>query len=209
PTTAVYHVALLSQTPPPPRSSLFPYTTLFRSGRDRQRGERLGHDERQLDLVVEGQRLGADDVDVGLGELAEASLLGAFPAPDLLDLVALEREDELAGVLQDVARQRHGEVEVEPEPALLGAVLLALEAADDVDLLGGLPLAEQLLDGLHRPRLDAGEAVQLEGAAQRVQDVRLDGAFGGQPLREAGQGGRSCHGRDPMRGGAQPWTRAR
>src|SRR5690606_9630255 len=151
---------------------------------DRQGGQRLGHDERELDLVVEGQRLRADDVDVGLGELAEATLLGALAPPDLLDLVALEREDELPGVLEDVARERDREVEVEAEAALLRAVVV-LEAAHGVDLLGGLPLAQQLLDGLDGARLDAGEAVELEGATQDVEDVRLDGALGGKPLGEA------------------------
>ena len=53
------------------------------------------------------------DVDVGLGELAEAALLRPLAAPDLLDLVAPERELEVPGVLQHVARERHGEVEVQ------------------------------------------------------------------------------------------------
>src|SRR5690606_30190750 len=71
------------------------------------------------------------------------------------------------------------------------------EAADEVDLLGGLALAEELLDGLDRAGLDAREPVQLEGAAQDVEDVRLDGAVGGEPLGEAGQGCGACHGADP------------
>ena len=49
------------------------------------------HDEGHFDVVVEGQGAVADDVDIGLNELAEAPLLGPFPSPDLLDLVALER----------------------------------------------------------------------------------------------------------------------
>ena len=64
---------------------------------------------------MERQRAVADDVDVRLGELAVAALLRAFAAPDLLDLVAAEREDQLAGVLQHVPRERHRQVEVQPE----------------------------------------------------------------------------------------------
>src|SRR3712207_7204255 len=38
----------------PPRSTLFPYTTLFRSGRKRQRGERGGDRLGLVELRVEG-----------------------------------------------------------------------------------------------------------------------------------------------------------
>ena len=72
-------------------------------------------DQRHLDVVVERQRVAADDVDVGLGELAVAALLRPLAAPGLLDLVAPERELEVAGVLQHVARERHRQVEVQPE----------------------------------------------------------------------------------------------
>ncbi len=56
-----------------------------------------------------------DDVDVGLGELAVATFLRALATPYLLDLVATEREGEVPGVLQHVAGERHGEVEVQAE----------------------------------------------------------------------------------------------
>ena len=49
-----------------------------------------------LDVVVERQLVAADDVDVGLGELAVAALLRPLAAPHLLDLVAAERELERA-----------------------------------------------------------------------------------------------------------------
>ena len=48
--------------------------------------------EEELDLVVVRQLTGSDDVDVGLHELTEPAVLGALTAPDLLDLVAPERE---------------------------------------------------------------------------------------------------------------------
>ena len=169
-------------------------------GRDRQGGQRLGHHQGQLDLVVEGQRVGAHDVDVRLAELAEPAVLGALAPPDLLDLVALERERELAGVLEHVAGEGHGQVEVQAELAVgvgpLRRVLL-LEPPEQVDLLGGLALAEQLRERLDGAGLDAREAVELEGAAQRVEDVLLDHAAVGQPLGESGQRRRTYHGADP------------
>ena len=85
---------------------------LERQRGQRQRAERLDHHPHHLDVVVEGQLVAADDVDVGLGELAVAPLLGPLAAPRGLDLVAAERELEPPGVLQHVAGERHGEVEV-------------------------------------------------------------------------------------------------
>ena len=52
------------------------------------------HDEGDLDVVVERQGAVTNDIDIGLDELAEAPLLRTLAAPDLLDLVALEREGE-------------------------------------------------------------------------------------------------------------------
>ena len=43
-----------------------------------------------LNVMMQRKRAIADDVDVHLVELAEAALLWALAAPDLLDLVALE-----------------------------------------------------------------------------------------------------------------------
>ena len=71
-----------------------------------------------LDVVVERQLVAAHDVDVGLGELPVAALLRPLAAPGGLDLVAPERELQLAGVLEDVAREGHGEVEVQAELGL-------------------------------------------------------------------------------------------
>ena len=84
-------------------------------GRDREGGQGLVHDQRDLDVVVQRERAVADDVDIDLVELAEAALLGALSAPDLLDLVPLEGEVEDAGVIDDVAGEGDGEVEVQAE----------------------------------------------------------------------------------------------
>ena len=65
---------------------------------------------------MRGQGAVADDVDIDLVELAEAALLGALAPPDLLDLVALEGEVQDPGVVQDVAGEGDGQVEVEAEP---------------------------------------------------------------------------------------------
>ena len=55
----------------------------------------------------------ADDVDVGLIELAEAAALCALAAVDLADLEAAEREGQLAVVLRDILRERYGEVKAQ------------------------------------------------------------------------------------------------
>ena len=158
----------------------------------RQGAERLVHDEGDLDVVVERQGAVTDDVDIGLDELAEASLLGPFPAPDLLDLVALEREGQQPGIVHDVAGEGDGQVEVEPQLLArirlrLGVGGIGLKAAEQVDLLGGLPLLRQLAQRLDGTGLDAAEAVELEGAAQDVDEVLLDDVARGEPLGEAGQ----------------------
>ena len=86
--------------------------------------------------MVERQDVLADHVDVGLRELAEAPFLRPLTAPGPLDLVAAERELEVSRVLQHVAGQRDGEVEVQTE--LAGPVRVALGVAalqPDVALL--------------------------------------------------------------------------
>ena len=138
------------------------------------------HHDGDLGLEVRGQRLAGDDVDVGLVELPEAALLRALPSPHLLDLVAPEREREVALTLLDVAREGHGQVEVKAE---LGR--LSPAPREDVDLLGGLRLAAQALERLDRARLDLREAVKLEDLTQAVDDVSLDETLGGGPFGEA------------------------
>jgi len=83
--------------------------------------------------VVERQHITGDDVDVSLGELAVAARLRTFATPDLLDLVTAERKLEAPGVVEDVARERHGEVEVHAE-ARIALVRIGVQPAQHVDL---------------------------------------------------------------------------
>ncbi len=154
--------------------------------RDGQLGQDAGHDDGHLDLVLERQRVAADHVDVGLGELAEPALLGALAAPHLLDLVAPERELQVPGVLEHVAREGHRQVEVQAQ-ARVGLALAGVQPTQDVDLLVDLALAQHLLERLHRSRLERGEAVQLEHPSRRVEDELLHHLSAGKPLREAGE----------------------
>ena len=133
----------------------------------------------------------ADDVDVGLGELAVAALLRPLAAPRRLDLVAPERELELAGVLEHVAGERHGEVEVQPEPgvAVVGR-RPAAGAGRRPPCRSRRPCA-QPVERLDDPGLDVGEAVQLEGARQRRRSPRARrraaaGSSSGNPLSGVG-----------------------
>src|SRR5680860_1391699 len=168
---------------------------LHRHRRHRQPGERLPEHQGHLDLVVEGQRPGVDDVDICLEELAVPPLLRPLTAPHLLDLVAPKGKHQAAGVLQHVPRERHGEVEVQGELARgIGAVgSVVRQAADAVHLLVDLALGQQTFDRLDGSGLDRREAVQLEGAPQLVDDLLLDHPLGGQPLGEARQGGDAGH----------------
>jgi len=102
---------------------------------------------------MEGEHVAIDDVDIGLGELAEPALLRSFPSPDLLDLIPAEGELQVAGVCQDVPGEGHGQVEVESE-AGIRLVCGGVESPQHVDLLVDLALAEQLLQGFDRTRLD-------------------------------------------------------
>ena len=168
-----------------------------------------------LDVVVEGQLVAAHDVDVGLRELAVAALLRPLAAPGGLDLEAPERELQVAGVLQDVAREGHGEVEVEAELGL--RVGLGGDALEDVDLLVDLTALGQPVDRLDDPGLDVGEAVQLEGARDRGDDLALDDALRRQQLGEPAQRGDLAHrrswgrswGRSRLELGGRGWWRAR
>ena len=140
---------------------------------------------------MEGKRLLADDVDVSLHELAKTPVLRPFPAPNLLCLVALERKVELSRVFQNVPGKRNRQVEMKAHLRILGRP--ALQAAQDVDLLGGLSLAQQLVERLDRAGLDPRKTMQLEGAAQSVENAVFDDPVLRQPLGESGERG-NLHG---------------
>ncbi len=180
-----------------------PVVELEGDRRDRQRRERLDHDPHDLHVVVEGELALSHDVDVGLGELPVAALLRSFAAPGRLDLEPAERELEVAGVLQHVAGERDREVEVHAETGVVRGVL-GLEPAQHVDLLVDLTALGQPVERLDDPGLDVGEAVQLEGAGQRVDDGALHRALGrqqlGEPADRGGLGHRSETPRDATSG---------
>ena len=119
-----------------------------------------GH-QGDLSVVMVGQPVTSDNVDVGLGELPVAPLLRAFTAPDLLHLVAAEGEVQVPGVFQHVAGEGHRQVEMEAE--FVRVPLLCVQAPDNINLLVDLPLASQLVEGLDGPGLDGCETVEFEG----------------------------------------------
>ena len=148
--------------------------------------ERFCHHAGDLDVVVRRESVAPDDVDVGLRELAIAPGLRTFAAPDLLDLVAAEREVEVAGVVEHIACERHGEVEVQPQP---GVAVLGVQPAQHVDLFVDLALAQQRVERFGSTRFDRREAVHLEDRTQPVENGEFDEALGREQFREAGQGG--------------------
>ena len=150
-----------------------------------ERGERLIDDGRDLGLVRDGELAVADDVDIGLIELAEAAALGALAAVDLADLVAAERERKLVGVQRDILRERHGEIKAE------GKVTVALREA--VDLFFGLAaaLGEKHVGALDDGRVERREAVESIALAQRRHDALHFLLLLRQKLHEAGERVRS------------------
>ena len=94
---------------------------------DRQGAQGLGDHQGHVHVVPERQGAVTHHVDVRLRELPGPPLLRTFTAPDLLDLVAAEREGQVAGVLHHVAGEGHGQVEVQGQS--LGVVgILGLRA---------------------------------------------------------------------------------
>ena len=110
----------------------------------RQAGERLAHDLRDLNLEVERESVDVNHIDIGLQEFTVSPLLGPFPTPDLLDLITLEGKTELSGVLQDVACQRNREVEVKSN-AGVSIGLIRVKPTQNIDLLVDLTLAKHLI----------------------------------------------------------------
>ena len=119
---------------PRSRRSLMPHGQV----REAQRGERLGGRQDQLDLRPPRDAT-PEHVDVALGELAEAALLGPLRPPHRADLDGLERLGQPGVVLGVVARQRHRQVEAQAEVGQLVAprrrggleLLAALEDLED------------------------------------------------------------------------------
>ena len=177
--------------------------------------QRLQGDQRQLDVVVRGQPVDVDDVDVGLGELPVAALLRPLTPPDLLDLVAAEREGQRRGR----ARARSGPsgtVRSKCRPSSAARPRLGVQPGDRVHLLVDLALLGQPLQRLDRPGLDGGEPVQLEGLPQPVQHRLLDNPPLRRQLGEAGQRADPAHRSAPRPAGAgtgwsparRPWSSA-
>src|SRR5690606_6339521 len=137
--------------------------------RHREGSERTSHDDGDLGLEVRRQSVPRDNVDVCLVELAETTLLGALPAPDLLNLIPAERKVQLALSLLDVASEGHGEIKVKAE---LSVGRVAATPSEDINLFRRLGSATEKIERLHSPRLDLGEAVEFEDRAQRRQHGR-------------------------------------
>jgi hypothetical protein len=132
-------------------------------------GERLRGGEDQLDLGH--ARCHPQDVDVALGELAEASLLGALRTPHRTDLDRFQGIGQASVILGIVAGQGHRQVEAKPVLGELASrahrrlqVLPPLEHLED-ELLVLAPLAaDEQAQALERRRLDP---LEPEGAIHR------------------------------------------
>src|SRR5215510_14395196 len=131
-----------------------------------ERDQGGGGRQDELDLGDLGGH--AQDVDVALDELAEAALLRPLGPPHRSDLDRLERVGQDRPIVGVVPRERHREVEAEPE---IGEIVLAvrrriqlraaLEYLVDQLLVLAAAAAEQELQILERGRLDATEPVAL------------------------------------------------
>ena len=144
---------------------------------NRQLRQRIDNDQREGHVVTERQLTVTNHVNVCLGELACAALLRALATPDLLNLVTREREVQVAGVLDHVAGERHGQVKVQSQLFLSLSSLVLLQARNCVNFLVNLTLAQQLLNSLYRTSLNRGETMQLKSLTQSVQNIILN-----QPL---------------------------
>ena len=105
--------------------------------------QRCQHHQGCFHVMMVGQRILADDIDIGLAELPVAALLRSFAAPNLLYLIAPERKLQPAGMFQDIAGQRHRQIEVQTEiiVGVPATVPRRLQPPDGIDLLGDLTLA--------------------------------------------------------------------
>ena len=125
------------------------------------RAEQIVDDQRGFD--VGGDRAGADRVEIALHELAVTAALRVFAPPNRGDVIPLERDAQLVGVLGHEAGQRHRQVEPQPDPT--PAVVLEL-----VKLLVGLvaPLAGEDFQIFERRRVDRAETVGAINPPGRV-----------------------------------------
>src|SRR2546429_7305169 len=146
----------------PPRSTLFPYTTLFRSGQevlDRQLG-RLGEDlgaPRVAVLLLEREQLFPDDLhELPLGRQDALQLLDERQRLLVLlhDLVALELGEALEPHVEDGLRLDLREVEAGHQGVLRGVRALGLADQADhlVEVLHGLAEAGEDMGPLLRAR---------------------------------------------------------
>ena len=128
--------------------------------------QRLGGGQDQLDLGHLGRN--AEDVDVALGELAEAPSLRSLGPPDGADLDGLERLGKLHVVVGVVPGQGHRQIEAEPEVGQLGSVPLFgrlgqpiapfQHLEDELFVLPPLPAREEA-QALQRGRLHPAKPV--------------------------------------------------
>ena len=125
--------------------------------------QRLRRRQDQLDF--DHRRGHAEHVDIALGELAEASLLGPLRAPHRADLDRLERVGQPGVVLGVVAGQRHRQVVAQAKVGQLALpranrglqIFTALENLEDQLLVVAALAADEQWQALQRRRLDAPE----------------------------------------------------
>src|SRR5918997_190887 len=122
----------------------------------------LSHDGDHLGI---GQRRrGTGDVGITLPELAEASTLWIFRAPDRGDLVALEGEDQIVLMHCHHAGQGYGQVVAQPDLTTTGV----LEAVHQLFVFARL--TGENVEILQRRRIEWLEAMALEDVAEDADD---------------------------------------
>src|SRR6266545_2861785 len=132
--------------------------------------QRIGH--RGAQLRFDHRRAGAERIDIALIELAEAAARGAIGAPHRLDLIPLEQPGQLALVLRDDARERHGEVVAQRQVGLATRLVFAALENLEYELVALLAvLAEERFDVLDRRRFERLESVPLVDARDDANDV--------------------------------------
>ena len=158
-------------------------------------GENLAEHRRrrgnQLDL---GQAaVVAQNVDVALGKLTEASLLRVVRAPDVTQLHRLKRRRQFLLVVRVVARQRHGQVIAQAIVRQFAVALfnrtLELRAAlhhleDELFVVAAL-LAGQVLDVLHHRRFNLHETVCAVGFLDHAEHMLAKAHVGGKHIAHA------------------------